>query len=112
MKAGKLRDRIKLYHVSNERDSFGEDLLPEAHYACVPAEQLAVSVAERYAVDQTVAATMQRFSIRYREDVKDSDRLEFRGTMYSVISVQPTSAYKRELVLVAAEDRGVASVRK
>lgn len=55
----------------------------------------------------TVAKAQHLFTIRYRDDVSELDRIVWRDESYNIRTVKRTSG--RELFLVIEAERGVAS---
>ncbi len=92
MEAGKLRHRIGLerYQTGGQDPETGW-ALPAAwvEFGKAWAEVTPVSAKELIAAAATHVKYNTRIKIRYRSDIDEKDRINFRGKLYNITGIQP-----------------------
>jgi len=87
MRAGRLRHRVDLQHVTETQDSTGDPVRSYSTYATVWASIEPVSGREYYAAQQAGAVRQHKIVIRSRRDVAPTDRVMFGSRIFEVEAV-------------------------
>lgn len=107
---GKLDQRVTLQGVTLSDDGAGGKVKTWADFATTPTVWCHVKPSaggERFDEDRTTAMATLIFTIRYRSDVDETDRLVWNGEIYNIRQRKRASNRKPYLVLVA--ERGVST---
>lgn len=108
--AGALDQRITLQANTTTSDGMGGQIKGWANFADTPtvwAAVRAVRGSEVVAEGRTVAEGAWLFTIRYRGDVSEVNRIIWEGETYNITNVKRNGS--RELFLVIEAMRGVAT---
>ncbi len=94
MRAGELRERITIQAPTAVQNSYGEETITWSDVATVWASVEFLAGQERYqrAVDQAVSTATYRITMRYRDDVTEEHRIQWRGRYLGILSVHPDYA--------------------
>lgn len=84
----------------------GEDVTLTTVVANLWAKARALSGKEFERYDKLNNSAMVAFIIRYRGDLKDSDRIEWNGSTYNIRYLPPATG--RDMYLIIEAERGVA----
>lgn len=87
MRAGSLNRRIELQHRTTARSAYGEQTESYSTYATVWANKADVRAREFIAAQQEIAENTAKFTLRYRSDVLNSDRIVCASVTYSIRQV-------------------------
>lgn len=87
MHAGQLDERLTLRKRQLSQNTQGEQVPFFEPYAVVWGQKLDVRAQEYFAAQTTNAALTTRFRIRYREGVKETDRITSDGRDYDITQV-------------------------
>jgi SPP1 family predicted phage head-tail adaptor len=110
MSAGQLDQRITFQANTATPDGMGGNTKAWANFATTPTVWAGVKAGRgNEGMDEggTVASGLWLFTIRYRADVNEVDRLLWRGEPYNIRNVKRTS--QRDLLVVIEAERGVAT---
>ena len=104
MRAGKLRHRITLQRLVKGRNDFGEVVESWTDLAQLWAEVKPVSGKETFVAKQFAAETSHEVWLRYRDDVRASDRIiDHRGNHLEIKAVMDIRGRGRTLKLLCRE---------
>lgn len=104
---GMLRHSVELQSQTNTPNGSGGFTKSWSTYATVRAGMKATSGWERSAADRLDAQTKNKLTIRYRADIKESDRVLFRGRAYNIRFIDNVEFRDRWMVIDL--DGGVAT---
>lgn len=110
MNAGKLDQRVTLQANTTVSDGMGGNTKGWADFATTPTVWAGVkAVRGNEGMDEggTVASGLWLFTIRYRADVNETDRLMWRNEPYNIRNVKRSS--QRDLYVIIEAERGVAT---
>jgi SPP1 family predicted phage head-tail adaptor len=88
MRAGALDRRIALQRATTAPNSFNEPVETWADLATVWAQQRPDRGAERFAAQEIVGRAVMTFHIRYRTDVRITDRILYQGRIWNILDVR------------------------
>jgi SPP1 family predicted phage head-tail adaptor len=100
MRAGELRERVKLQEKAVTRDAVGGEAVTWKDRATVWAAVEPLSGRELFAAQQVQAETSVRIRMRYWSEVAPEWRVVWQDRVYEVQSVIDTDAAGRELQLM------------
>lgn len=106
MRIGQLDQRIELEHIVQAPDGGGGYVESWVSYAHVWANVRPMSGRERFQAQQTQAAADYRFTIRYRDDVTEADRIRWRGKTYNIRFIADAGPREPYLAIDAELERG------
>jgi len=94
MRAGELRERVTIQAPNMSQNSYGEETVNWSDVATVWARVEFLGGQENYrrAVDQAVSTATYRIIMRYRSDVTEEHRIQWRGRYLGILSVHPNYA--------------------
>lgn len=89
--AGRLRHRVSLFGFAVTQDPTTGDMTESYSLFAenIPAEFVPVSARDFIAAQAGQAQVVARVRIRYRDGVRSTMRLQFRGAMYNIEGVLP-----------------------
>ncbi len=87
MRSGELDRRITIRRKMDVENTYGEMVSTWTDIVTVWAKKTDLRGAERYAAAQTVGGTECKFKIRYRRDVRTTDRLVCGGKTYEITGI-------------------------
>ena len=108
--AGNLDQRVTFQRNTSTSDGAGGQVKTWGNLNKTPTVWAGVkAVRGNESVDEggTVAAGLWLFEIRYRTDISEADRIQWRGENYNIRNIKRTS--QRELNVVIEAERGVAT---
>jgi SPP1 family predicted phage head-tail adaptor len=85
--AGLLDRQITLSHRTLTLNSQGERVPTWTEYATVRAQKIDVSGREYFSAGAMLAQAVFRFRIRFRDDVVETDQVDYDGTKYNINSI-------------------------
>ena len=88
MRAGALDRRLTIQRAITTPNAFNEPVASWADVATVWARQQPNRGAERFAAQQIVGQGTMTFQIRYRTDVRVTDRILYQGRIWNVLDVR------------------------
>lgn len=103
---GELDQRVIIVRETQVGDGQGGHTVTTATVATVWAKVVAKSGREREHSDRLNAESMYLFVIRWRSDVREADRLLWRGQEYNIRAIAQDGG--RKLYLEIDAERGVA----
>lgn len=101
MRAGRLRERVRLLEKSTTRDVMGGQVVTWVERAVVWCWAEPVRGREYFAAEQFESEITMVFHVRYRADIQVTWRVLYRDEMYDVRSVIDPHSNKRELELMS-----------
>ena len=108
--AGELDQRITFQSYSSVSDGAGGYTRTWANFSSVPtvwAKAQPVRGSEGFEEGRTNATQTYLFTVRYREDVNEADRILWRGEEYNIRTVKRVSG--RNINLVIEAERGAST---
>ena len=103
---GMLTRRISIERLTTTPDALGGFAESWAAIAMPYAHIKPMSGRELVNADKLDALAVSRFVIRYRSDLRESDRVNYRGTRYNIRSI--VNINERDEWLEITAERGVA----
>jgi SPP1 family predicted phage head-tail adaptor len=88
MRAGALDRRLTIQRATTTPNAFNEPVASWTDVATVWAQPRPNRGAERFAAQQIVGQGMMTFQIRYRTDVRVTDRILYQGRIWNVLDVR------------------------
>ena len=88
MRAGELDRRITLQRATTAPNGFNEPVESWTDLATVWAQQRPDRGAERFAAQEIVGRAVMTFHIRYRTDVRTTDRILYQGRIWNILDVR------------------------
>jgi SPP1 family predicted phage head-tail adaptor len=88
MRAGALDRRITLQRATAAPNSFNEPVETWADLVTVWAQQRPDRGAERFAAQEIVGQAVMTFHIRYRTDIRTTDRILYQGRIWNILDVR------------------------
>ena len=104
MQAGKLDRQIILKSYSSVTDNMGGITETYTTVATVWADVIALRGTQFFAAQQVNSAITTKFRIRYRDDVKATWRIEWKGREFDIIG-QPIEVGRNETLEIMAKAR-------
>jgi len=106
-RSGELDQRIDIKRETLSGDGIGGEVVTLTDVACgLWAKVAAISGAESERFNKLNATHMLKFVIRYRDDLRDDDRIIWNGHAHNIRVINPESG--RNLYLEIVAERGVA----
>ncbi len=100
--AQQLAHRITLQHVVNTQDPNTGDITTTWETFAQPFARIdPLAGREFFAAQAVQAESTVKFTLRYRDDVKPSDRIVWKGDEYDIKAVMNMGTKNRELLLHA-----------
>lgn len=87
MRAGLLRERIAFFQRKERRDQYGASVYDDVLVCHKRAAVKYLNGDVKDGAFDTVNASVQRFTLRYCEDVDETMGIVWRGRRYSILSV-------------------------
>ena len=107
MEAGKLRNRVTIERRTITADEYGQNAAAAwAEVAVVSAAVHPMTAREMVRAGQAGQETMYVVSMRYRCDVRPSDRIRWNGLYLNIVGMVNVDGRNRELELRCAEQQG------
>jgi SPP1 family predicted phage head-tail adaptor len=100
VQAGKLDRRIVIQQCTTSLNAMREPVESYATLATVYAEFNAVDVGEGQGADSTQARANSKFTIRYRTDITEKDRIVHDSRTYKILGIREMG--RRELLEISA----------
>lgn len=102
MRAGELRQRIKIQDRVVARNGFGEEIATWSTLATVWASIETPTGGEYQAQDRAGAAITQQVTIRHRTGIEPTMRINWNGRLFEIAAVLDDNL-KREMRLMCSE---------
>lgn len=100
--AGRKDQRITFQRRSGEaQNEVGEQTDPFVDFAAMWAQAEPLRGREFFAVGQMQQAVDVRFRIDYREDLRDTDRIMWRGVPHQIVSMLNVDGARHQLEIMA-----------
>ena len=88
MRAGKLDRRVTIQRATTAPNGFNEPVETWTDVATVWAQQRPNRGAERFSAQEINGQAVMTFHIRYRTDLRVSDRIIYGGRVWNVIDIR------------------------
>ncbi len=102
MRAGKLDQRLTIQTKTATRDAMGQPVETWADTKTVWGEAITGGGGEFYAAQKLFAETKVVFRVRYDSSITTTQRIEWLGRYYQILSVPPPGQY-REILIACKE---------
>jgi len=103
MLAGRLRHRITFQQESLAADGQGGSTRSWSTRASAFASMKPLRAEERFYNEQLNHTGTHQFTIRYRTDLDETDRIKFGGKFYQITGIINPNESDRQLVITAKE---------
>jgi SPP1 family predicted phage head-tail adaptor len=103
MRAGQLNKRVQLQRATTTRDASGGMVDTWASYATIWAGFLDLSSREAYRARQVNAEVTHAIQIRYRPDVRFTDRLLYGSLILEIVGIEDEQQRHVSMLLTCKE---------
>jgi len=110
VRTGELDQRVTLQALDGTSDGMGGNMTAWANYPSTPmvwAKVAAGGGSERFEHDRMNATASYTFTVRYRDDIDENDRLLWDGVPYNIRQIKRHAG--RELFLEIVTERGATN---
>jgi SPP1 family predicted phage head-tail adaptor len=105
MRAGKLDRRITIQRATKAPNGFNEPVETWSNAATVWAQQRPNRGAERFSAQEINGQAVMTFHIRYRADLRVTDRVVYEGRIWNILDVREVGRRVVTEIDVVAEAR-------
>lgn len=100
MRAGKLRHKVIIERATLTQDDYGGAVYNWSTVGTFPASVEPINGREFFTVHMALSEVTTRIRMRYLEGLTITDRINYRGTIYNIVSVINPDLRNEELVLM------------
>lgn len=87
MRAGELNEIVVIHRVVNTSDAYGQQITTYAKFKTIRARVMPKGDVFSTSINERLYLNSIVISCRHHTDIYSSDRLEYRGKMYSIQSI-------------------------
>jgi SPP1 family predicted phage head-tail adaptor len=105
MRIGRLGERITIESYTSTQDAYGQEVKAWTPFATLWAEVRTPSASEQFnsGADREIARIDYRIKIRFRSDISNRMRIDWRGKKLDITAQTDPDGNRRELILGCTE---------
>ena len=103
MRAGRLKHPVTIQRFISTVNDFGETIEEWSDLYTTRAEIKPISAKEIFASDRPITEMTHKITIRYREELKPTDRIKFNNRYFNITSIANYNEQNQVLEILTKE---------